>query len=125
MSLPYRQQRRLSHIGRALRGSDPQLAAMLLIFARLTEGERMPAREQLGLRRRGMWPLLMRLLSLVSRLAVRGAGATSAGLRQVAAGGRRVTRGLRAWICRRPAAPAAGHGVPPARRDRPRSSPDK
>ena len=62
MSLPYRQQRRLRHIGRVLRGSDPHLTAMLSIFARLTAGERMPAREQLGPRRRGIWSVLRRLL---------------------------------------------------------------
>lgn len=122
MSLPYRQQRRLHHIGRALGGSDPHLTAMLSIFARLTAGERMPAREQLGHRWRGIWLLLMRrLLSLMARLAAGGAGATSAGLRQAIAGCRRAIRRARAWITRKQAAPAAGSTC----RDLPRSSPDK
>lgn len=125
MSLPYRQQRRLRHIGKVLRASDPHLTAMLLIFTRLTDGERLPAREQLGLRRQGIWPRLMRLLRLVAGLAAWGAGAISTGLRRAAAGWRRIIRRARARVSRRPPAPAAGRGVRPTRRDLPRSSPDK
>lgn len=124
MSLPYHQQRRLRRIGRVLRGSDPQLAAMLSIFARLTAGERMPAREQLSPRRRGTWPLLMRLLSLVARLAVAGARATSASLRQAIAGYRQAVRRTRAWIIRKQGAPAAGRTARSAYRGLRRSSPD-
>jgi hypothetical protein len=47
MSLPYRQRRQLRRIRRALSLSDPRLASMLLIFARLSAGEQMPRREQL------------------------------------------------------------------------------
>lgn len=86
MSLPYRQRRRLRHLAKALRGSDPHLTAMLSIFTRLTAGECMPAREQLGPRRRGICALLMRVLSLVARLAAGGASAASARLGLAIAG---------------------------------------
>lgn len=122
--LPYRQQRRLRRIGRVLRGSDPHLTAMLSIFARLTARERMPAREQLGPRRRGIWPLLTRLLGLVGRLAAGGADATSAGLRRAIARCRRIVQRARPWINRKQAAPAAGHAARPSHGDLPRSSPD-
>ena len=47
MTLPYRQERFLRRGDRALCRSDPDLASMLSIFARVAAGERMPAREQL------------------------------------------------------------------------------
>jgi hypothetical protein len=50
MTLPYRQERLLRRTDRALRESDPHLASMLSIFARITAAERLPAWEQLGAR---------------------------------------------------------------------------
>jgi hypothetical protein len=47
MGLPVRQRRVLDRIESALRGSDPKLAALYAIFARLTRDEEMPRREQL------------------------------------------------------------------------------
>jgi hypothetical protein len=47
MGLPVRQRRVLDHIECALRGSDPKLAALYAIFARLNAGEEMPRLEQL------------------------------------------------------------------------------
>jgi hypothetical protein len=47
MGLPVRQRRVLDRIESALRGSDPKLAALYAIFARLTRDEDMPRREQL------------------------------------------------------------------------------
>jgi hypothetical protein len=47
MTLPHHQGRLLRRADRALRRSDPDLASMLSIFARLTAAERMPAQEQL------------------------------------------------------------------------------
>jgi hypothetical protein len=47
MGLPARQRRRLERIENALRGSDPKLAALYSIFARLTTDEEMPRIEQL------------------------------------------------------------------------------
>src|ERR1700722_19217919 len=47
MGLPARQRRVLGRIEGALRGSDPKLAALYSIFARLTREEEMPRIEQL------------------------------------------------------------------------------
>jgi hypothetical protein len=47
MGLPVRQRRVLERIEGALRGSDPKLAALYAIFARLTRDEEMPRAEQL------------------------------------------------------------------------------
>jgi hypothetical protein len=47
MGLPARQRRMLGRIEVALRGSDPRLAALYSIFARLTRDEEMPRVEQL------------------------------------------------------------------------------
>jgi len=47
MGLPVRQRRVLDRIEGALRGSDPKLAALYAIFARLTRDEEMPRSEQL------------------------------------------------------------------------------
>jgi hypothetical protein len=47
MGLPVRQRRVLGRIEGALRGSDPKLAALYAIFARLTRDEEMPRVEQL------------------------------------------------------------------------------
>jgi hypothetical protein len=61
VTLPYRQGRLLRRADRALCRSDPDLASMLSIFARLAAAERMPAREQLRprltwARRVLLWP---------------------------------------------------------------------
>ena len=69
MGLPVRQRRVLGRIESALRGSDPRLAALYSIFARLTRDEEMPRIEQLRhsavqlLARTRMW-----LASLGSRI---------------------------------------------------------
>jgi hypothetical protein len=47
MGLPARQRRVLDRIECTLRGSDPRLAALYAIFARLTRDEEMPRIEQL------------------------------------------------------------------------------
>lgn len=47
MGLPARQRRVLDHMDRALRGSDPRLAALYAIFGRLTREEPIPRFEQL------------------------------------------------------------------------------
>jgi hypothetical protein len=58
----FRQERFLRRADRSLRRSDPDLASMLSIFARLTAAEGMPAREQLRpqrtrTRRVLLWPV--------------------------------------------------------------------
>jgi hypothetical protein len=50
MTLPYRQERLLRRADLALSQSDPDLATMLAIFARITAAESLPACEQLGAR---------------------------------------------------------------------------
>jgi hypothetical protein len=47
MGLPVRQRRVLEHIEGSLQGSDPKLAAIYAMFARLNHGEEMPRGEQL------------------------------------------------------------------------------
>ena len=57
MGLPARQRRMLGRIENALRGSDPRLAGLYSIFARLTRDEEMPRIEQL---RHGVAKVLLR-----------------------------------------------------------------
>jgi hypothetical protein len=47
MGLPVRQRRVLEHIESSLQGSDPKLAALYAMFARLSQDEDMPRAEQL------------------------------------------------------------------------------
>ncbi len=68
MGLPVRQRRVLEHIESALRGSDPKLAALYAIFARLTRDEEMPRVEQL--RHRALLKLAQLRLTL-SRVGAR------------------------------------------------------
>jgi hypothetical protein len=51
MSLSHHQQHQLHRIEAGLLRSDPQLAAMLGIFGKLSAGQAMPAREQVPARR--------------------------------------------------------------------------
>ncbi len=70
LRITYRQRRLLRRIDRALRQSDPELAAMLSIFSRLNAGERMPAREQLRTPEPSAswymmpWPMAIALLAI-------------------------------------------------------------
>ena len=61
MGLPVRQRRVLEEIESALKGSDPKLAALYAIFARLNRDEEMPRIEELRHR------ALATLARLVSR----------------------------------------------------------
>src|ERR1035441_8660569 len=54
MSLPSKQQRVLDRIESILRDSDPRLAAMFVIFTRLTRDEEMPRLEELRARLAGL-----------------------------------------------------------------------
>ena len=51
MSLSHHQQRQMYRIEAGLLRADPQLAAMLGVFGRLSAGQHMPAWEQLATRR--------------------------------------------------------------------------
>lgn len=65
MGLPARQRRALDHIDRALRGSDPRLAAIYAIFGRLVQEEPLPRFEQL---RSGLLARLARLGMILAAL---------------------------------------------------------
>jgi hypothetical protein len=72
MGLPVRQRRVLYRIERSLRGSDPKLAAIYAIFARLTMNEEMPRAEQLRHRAILVLAWLLRLPGAVgARLHIR------------------------------------------------------
>jgi hypothetical protein len=71
MSLNHRQRRQLSRIEAGLLRSDPQLAAMLNVFGRLSAGQRMPAREQVATR----WDRIQETVALIVRAIIVAAGA--------------------------------------------------
>jgi hypothetical protein len=77
MTLPYRQERLLRRADRALSESDPDLAAMLSIFARITAAERLPAWEQLHPRLSWAWDVLLWPLAAFVFLVVIVAGGGS------------------------------------------------
>jgi hypothetical protein len=88
MTLPYRQGRLLRRADRALCQSDPDLASMLSIFARLTAAERMPAREQLRPRLAWVWRVL-RWPAAAALLVVFAAGRGSSAATACGAASRR------------------------------------
>lgn len=73
MQLPYRRQRRLRRIERGLRRSDPQLSAMLAIFAQLYASEVLVSPEQRVPVHRMAW-----LHGFVARLAAGLSGCAGA-----------------------------------------------
>jgi hypothetical protein len=77
MTLPYRQERLLRRADHALSQSDPDLAAMLGIFARITAAERLPAWEQLRPRLAWVWSTLLCPLAAAAFLVVFVAGGGS------------------------------------------------
>jgi hypothetical protein len=70
MALPYRQERLLRRVERGLCRSDPALASMLSMFARVSAAERMPAREQLRSRLAWAWRGLLGPAAAASHLLV-------------------------------------------------------
>jgi hypothetical protein len=92
MRIPYRQQWLLRRTNRRLRRSDPHLAAMLGIFARLYAGEAIISREQAASPAARLWRRLIRLAVMVA--------CTAAGV--IACTRRTARRTARAWatICR-------------------------
>lgn len=69
MSLPSRQQRLVREIDKAVSRSDPRLASMAAIFARLAAGEQMPGREQLQTPASRMLVAAAVIAALISRVA--------------------------------------------------------
>jgi hypothetical protein len=90
MTLPYRQERLARRADRVLRQSDPDLASMLSIFARLTAAEGMPAREQLRPQLHWAWRVLLWPAAAAAFLAVLAVGG---GSRAAAACGTAARRG--------------------------------
>jgi len=99
MTLPYRQERLLRRTDRALRESDPHLASMLSIFARITAAERLPAREQLRPGLTWAWGLLLWPAAAVAFLVVFVAGGGSRAATACSAAVR--SCGLPLWISSR------------------------
>ena len=90
MTLPYRQERLLRRADRAICQSDPDLASMLSIFARITAPERLPAWEQL--RPKLTWALNVLLWPVAAAaflvVFVAGGGSRAATAGSVAVSGR-------------------------------------
>ncbi|MDQ2814236.1 MAG: hypothetical protein M3Z75_20800 [Actinomycetota bacterium] len=82
MSLPYRQERLLRRTDRALCRSDPDLASMLSIFARVTADEKMPAREQLPPQLTWPWRVLLWPVAGTAFLVVFAVGGGSSAARR-------------------------------------------
>jgi hypothetical protein len=99
MSLNHRQLHRLHRIESGLLRSDPQLAAMLVMFARLAAGQDMPAWEQVATRpgriRRAAAVIVMAVTVLAAAIAL-------------------LLSAVRAVVIGRPARPAA-EGAPATR----------
>lgn len=70
MRVPYRESWRLRGIERELRRTEPHLAAMLAVFARLNAGEAMLSTERI--RRPGIWVRLVPalLMGVITALAM-------------------------------------------------------
>ena len=105
MTLPYREERLLRRVDNALRRSDPDLASLLSIFARLNAAEAMPARERLRPRpswawRGLLWPVaaVAFLVAALSFLVVFAAGGGVAAALACGATPVRRVRGLRATL---------------------------
>jgi hypothetical protein len=68
MTLPYREARLLRRVDHALRRSDPDLASLLSIFARLSAAEAMPDRERLRPQPSWAWRVLLWPVAVVALL---------------------------------------------------------
>ena len=105
MTLPYREERLLRRVDHALRRSDPDLASLLSIFARLNAAEAMPARERLRPQpswvwRGLLWPVaaVAFLVAALSFVVVFAAGGGVAAALACGATPVRRVRGLRASL---------------------------
>jgi Protein of unknown function (DUF3040) len=105
MTLPYREERLLRRVDHALRRSDPDLASLLSIFARLNAAEAMPARERLRPQPNWAWRVLLwpmaavaLLVAALAFLVVFAAGGGVAAAWACGATPVRRVRGLRATL---------------------------
>jgi len=109
MSLNYRQQRQLQRIESLLLRSDPQLAAMLAMFGRLSAGQHMPAWEHIATRQdrvRQAAALIIKAITILAAALSLLLNAVRALVTAVVMGGR-ARPALRAG---RPADPGPGAG---------------
>ena len=84
MSLAYRERRQLWNVDRALSRSDPGLAAMLSMFARLSEPDKPSRREQLPGSWSRAWHLALWLVAGAAFAMVCVAGGGSVASRRAA-----------------------------------------
>jgi len=116
MTLPGRQERLLRRVDRALCRSDPHLASMLSVFARLTAAERMPARERLRPPPARARHVLLRPLAAAVIVVVFAAGGGASAVRRAATACMRCAQRVRGVRMVSPAAaaqPAARPGPAP------------
>lgn len=118
MNVPWRQRWLLRRIDHGLRRSDPHMAAMLAIFARLYACEAIVSSEQTGLRRMRVWRDLARLRGGAAGIAWYLAACVRRIYRQVASACAAVCLALRRNA---PATPGAAPATGPAAR---RAGPD-
>jgi hypothetical protein len=105
MTLPYREERLLRRVDQALRQSDPDLASLLSVFARLNAAEAMPARERLRPQPSWAWRVLLwpvtavaSLLAALAFLVVFAAGGGVTAAMDCGAAPLRAVRELRAAL---------------------------
>ena len=121
MRIPYRQRWLLRRMDRMLRRSDPHMAAMLAIFARLAAGEAITSREQAGPPDTGVRRVLACLGTAIAGLAAGLASAAHWVFRRVAiacaVARRRYSASARAALsassAERPPLGRGGPGLPP------------
>ena len=88
MGLAYRERRQLSSVDRALRRSDPGLAAMLSMFARLCEPDKPSRRERLRVSWSRAWRFVLWLVAAAFAMAcVAGRGFSASRRLPTAVGG--------------------------------------
>jgi hypothetical protein len=117
MRLPFRQSWRLRAIERGLRESDPHLAAMLTIFAKLSAGEIALGIEQVHRHRAANWmrPVLAALAAAVRYLAA-AMGWTLGQAARLGAGVWRLAHACPAGSARSSSSPRARGPARPSRR---------
>jgi hypothetical protein len=96
-SVSYTQNRRLRRMDRWMTQSDPHLAAMLVIFARLNDGEAIASIEQARSRHTRPWGTLVRtgaVLWLLLTYVCRAIGWTAKAVARPWSGGQRSWLGL-------------------------------
>jgi len=122
MSLPRQERRQLRRIEWALGRADPDLAAMLAMFARLSVGEAMPGREQLRAVPARLWRVLLWPVACVAFIVVFAAGRGADAARRSARSCRTAaaTR-IAGYVRRNRQASSAGTATPTTRRGAPDS----